>query len=147
MPRAFLTGMSGFQAQLAARRLPGLAGKVGRRRAVARRYSAWLAAHGRTAAHEPSFAGHAFLRYPLRVRDREWFVAEARRRGVLLGDWFQSPLYPAGDLAAWQYHAGQCPVSERVASEIVNLPTDVAPDGRVVRAVEQLLEDSVDRIL
>jgi perosamine synthetase len=147
MPRAFLTGMSGFQAQLAARRLPGLAGKVRRRRAVARRYSAWLADHGRTAVHEPSFAGHAFLRYPLRVRDREWFVADARRRGVLLGDWFQSPLHPAGDLAAWQYHGGQCPVSERVAAEIVNLPTDVAPDGRAVRAVEQLLEASVDRIL
>jgi dTDP-4-amino-4,6-dideoxygalactose transaminase len=147
MPRAFLTGMSGFQAQLAARRLPGLAAKVRRRRAVARRYSGWLAAHGRTAAHEPSFAGHTFLRYPLRVRDREWFATDARRRGVLLGDWFQSPLYPAGDLAAWQYHGGQCPVSERVASEIVNLPTDVAPDGRAVRAVEQLLEASVDRIL
>jgi hypothetical protein len=38
-------------------------------------------------------------------------------------------------------------VAERVASEIVNLPTDVAPDGREAQAVEQLLEACVARIL
>jgi perosamine synthetase len=148
MPPAFLVGMSAFQARVAARRLPTLAPAVRRRRAVAQRYSAWLTAHGRTAAHEPDFAGHAFLRYPLRVRDREAFIADARHRGVLLGDWFRSPLHPVGgDWAPWQYRRGQCPVGERVASEIVNLPTDVAPDGPVVRAVEQMLAGSVNRIL
>jgi hypothetical protein len=38
-------------------------------------------------------------------------------------------------------------VAELVASEIVNLPTDVAPEGREQRAVEALLEASVDRIV
>jgi hypothetical protein len=38
-------------------------------------------------------------------------------------------------------------VAERVASEIVNLPTDVAPGGRDMCAVEELLEASVDRIV
>jgi dTDP-4-amino-4,6-dideoxygalactose transaminase len=148
MPPSFLTAMSAFQAHLAARRLPTLAARVRRRRAVADHYSAWLAAHGRTAAHEPSFARHAFLRYPLRVRERDAFAAEARRRDVLLGDWFQSPLYPVvDDLSAWQYRRGQCPVAERVSSQIVNLPTDVAPNGPAVQAVERLLETSVDRIL
>jgi perosamine synthetase len=148
MPKSFLAGMSAFQARLATRRLPALAAKVRRRRAVAHRYSAWLTAHGRTAAHEPDFAAHAFLRYPLRIREREAFVADARRRGVLLGDWFSSPLYPVtSGLSTWRYRPGECPVAERVASEIVNLPTDVAPDGHHVRAVEALLEDAVERIL
>jgi hypothetical protein len=46
------------------------------------RYSAWLAAHDRTPPHEPDAAGHAFLRYPLRVRERDTFVDEADRRDV-----------------------------------------------------------------
>jgi perosamine synthetase len=147
MPEAFVTRMAALQAQLAARRLTALPAKIERRRAVARRYSAWAVAHGRTPAHEPDVAGHAFLRYPLRVRERDAFVAEADRRGVLLGDWFHSPLYPIdGDLAAWGYRRGEHPVAERAASEIVNLPTDVA-GGSDLAAVEDLLESCVDKIL
>jgi perosamine synthetase len=147
MPAAFVTGMASLQAQLAARRLSALPARVARRREVARRYSAWAVAHGRTPAHEPDGAGHAFLRYPLRVRERDAFVAESDRRGVLLGDWFHSPLYPIeGNLTAWGYRLGQAPVAERVAAEIVNLPTDVAPAGRDARAVEGLLDAYVDRI-
>ena len=56
--------------------------------------------------------------------------------------------YPiSGDLSAWGYRWGSNPVAERVASEIVNLPTDIAPEGREQRAVEDLLEASVDRIV
>jgi perosamine synthetase len=148
MPASFVAGMSVFQARLAGRRLATLAARVRRRRAVAHRYSAWLAAHGRMSAYEADSAGHTFLRYPLRLRGRDDFVAEAQRRGVLLGDWFHSPLYPIGhDLERWGYRRGEHPVAERVVSEIVNLPTDIAPDGRDARQIEELLEAFVDRIL
>jgi perosamine synthetase len=147
MPDAFLAGMSAFQARLAARRLGTLDRKVARRRAVAQRYSSWLAAHGCTPAYEPDSVGHAFLRYPLRVRERDAFVAEAERRGVLLGDWFHSPLYPiAGDLTRWGYRLGEHTVAERVTADIVNLPTDIAPDGAEADAVEGLLEACLGRI-
>jgi perosamine synthetase len=148
MPASFVAGMSAFQARLAGRRLATLAARVRRRRAVARRYSAWLAAHGRSSAHEPDSAGHAFLRYPLRLRERDAFVAEAQRRGVLVGDWFHSPLYPIGrDLERWGYRWGEHPVAERVIAEIVNLPTDMAPDARDADQIEELLEAFADRIL
>jgi dTDP-4-amino-4,6-dideoxygalactose transaminase len=147
MPGSYVTGMSEFQARLADRRLAGLAAKVRRRRAAAERYSAWLSAHGRRPAHEPDCAEHAFLRYPLRVRERDAFVAEADRRGVLIGDWFHSPLHPIdGDLTRWGYRRGENPVAERVASEIVNLPTDAGPSGREAELVEDLLEACVDRV-
>jgi perosamine synthetase len=148
MPTDFVAAMAPLQAELAARRLTTLRAKVERRRAAAGRWSAWARAHGRTPPHEPENAGHAFLRYALRVRDRDAFVAEADRRGVLLGDWFHSPLYPIeGDLGPWAYRRGEAPVAERVATEIVNLPTDVDPDGREARAVESLLDAWVERIL
>jgi dTDP-4-amino-4,6-dideoxygalactose transaminase len=115
---------------------------------VARRYSAWLAAHGRRWAHEPETAEHAFLRYPLRVRERDAFIAEAQRRGVLVGDWFQSPLHPISrDLERWGYRWGEHPVAERVTAEIVNLPTDMAPHARGADQIEELLEAFADRIL
>ena len=148
MPGAFLTRMSAFQARLGGRRLTTLDTTVRRRRAIAERYSAWLVAHGRTAAHEPDSARHAFLRYPLRVRERDSLLDKAARRRLDLGDWFDSPLYPIrGDLSAWGYRWGANPVAERVVSEMVNLPTDVAPEGRELRAIEELLESSVDRIV
>jgi perosamine synthetase len=147
MPDGFVTGMAGLQAELAARRLTTLRAKVEQRREVARRYSAWVRAHGGTPPHEPETVGHAFLRYALRVRERDAFVAEADRRRVLLGDWFHSPLYPIeGDLGAWGLRRGEFPIAERAATEIVNLPTDIAPDGREFRAVAGLLDACAGRI-
>jgi perosamine synthetase len=147
MPAAFVARLSAFQARLASRRLATLGAAVRRRRAMAERYTAWLAAHGKTAPHEPDWALHAFLRYPVRESERDAFVEEAHRRGVLLGDWFDSPLYPIHeDLGRWGYRWGTNPVAERVSAEIVNLPVDLAPDGREARAVHDLLAACADRI-
>jgi dTDP-4-amino-4,6-dideoxygalactose transaminase len=140
VPTGFDKGMSPLQARLGAQRLGTLPVRLRRRRAIADRYSALLRRCGGTPVHEPSFAGHAFLRYPVRVADPDALVAQAARRGVLLGDWFRSPVYPIeGDLSPWGYRRGAYPIAERVASEIVNLPTDVAPDGRELSVIEELL--------
>jgi perosamine synthetase len=149
MPAGFVAGMAAFQARLAAQRLGTLTGKLRRRRAVAARYSAWLGAHGATPAYEPAAAEHAFLRYPLRVREREAFIEDAERRGVDLGDWFHSPLYPIANeaLGRWGYRWGTNPVAERVAGEIVNLPTDLEPDGREIQVVQALLDASVRHLV
>jgi perosamine synthetase len=147
MPEAFVARLSRFQARLATRRLAALDAAVRRRRTIAAGYSAWLLERNKTAPHEPDFAVHSYLRYPIRVRDREWFVAQADRRGVLLGDWFHSPLYPIDEnLERWGYRRGSSPVAERVSAEIVNLPVDLAPDGRELQAVYELLEACADRI-
>jgi perosamine synthetase len=147
MPPGFLTRMSDVQARLGRHRMAALSDDVRARRAIAQRYSRWLVAHGRTPASEPPVSTHAFLRYPVRVRDRSAFLRRARRHGLDIGNWFDSPLYPIkGDLSRWGYGWGTNPVAERVTSEIVNLPTDVSPDGGPLRLVEALLDGSVDRL-
>jgi perosamine synthetase len=147
MPADFFCRMSSLQASRGERALQALPDVVVRRRAVAAFYSEWLAAHGCAPAHEPPSSVHAFLRYPLRVRGRDAFRRRASSRGVSLGDWFDSPLHPIeGDLTPWGYRRGGYPVAERITAEIVNLPTDVARDGPQLRAVEKLLEESVDHI-
>lgn len=75
----------------------------------------------------PDYAVHGMLRYSIRVKDNQSVFRTARNRSIRIGNWFDSPLYPVyGNLSAWNYELGSCPTSEKVAKEIVNLPTDSA---------------------
>jgi perosamine synthetase len=137
MPDGFLARLSGSQARLGADRIGRLAWDTERRRAIAHRYSTWLADAGRTAAAEPANVEHAFLRYPVRVTDRTIFLGLAERAGIDLGDWFVSPVHPVtSGLDRWDYAPGQTPNAERACREIANLPThpDLGDDdvGRVL---------------
>ena len=147
MPDGFLAGMSEWQAGRGAERLGRLERDIGHRKAIASRYSAWLTAHDRTPAAEPSVATHSFLRYPLRVRDKAGFIAAAEQAGVDLGDWFVSPLHPiTTGLDRWGYVSGSAPVAEAACSEIVNLPTDPRLSDRDVADVLALLSARIDSL-
>lgn len=137
MPDGFLTRLSGWQARLGSARMRHLGADVERRRAIAHRYSGWLAGHGRTAAAEPAGSMHAFLRYPLRVTDRPAVIRAAERAGVDLGDWFVSPIHPVLErVERWGYEPGSAPVAERACAEIVNLPMGPGlPDREVERVL------------
>jgi perosamine synthetase len=65
-----------------------------------------------------------FVRYPVRVGNKQELLEKAMLRGIELGSWFESPLHPAGtNLNLLGYKTGMCPVSERACMEVVNLPT------------------------
>lgn len=93
-----------------------------RRRAAARRYAAVLASHG---FPWPAYdAEVAYVRFPLLVRNRRRAAAALRRHQIEVGEWFNSPLHPAGcPLERFGYVQGTCPVAERLAQHIINLPT------------------------
>jgi dTDP-4-amino-4,6-dideoxygalactose transaminase len=67
---------------------------------------------------------HIFLRYLL-VSDRAAeIIVSARRFGIILGDWYTTPIAPCDvDLAAIGYQQGSCPNAEWLAERTVNLPT------------------------
>jgi dTDP-4-amino-4,6-dideoxygalactose transaminase len=147
MPLGFLSGMSEWQARMGAERLGGLPRDVERRRAIAHRYSAWLAGHGRTPPAEPATSTHAFLRYPLRVTDRARFTTAARHRSIDLGDWFVSPLHPVrARLDRWGYRPGTAPVAELACAEIVNLPLRPTMSEHEVASVLEFLSSMLDVI-
>lgn len=125
IPSAFEKRMSAMQRRRWHRGLQDLPDVIRRRRATAARYDEYLAGTSIQAPARPDYATHAMLRYAIRVPDRESVERRARERRVPLGDWFRSPLHPnTGDLNPWHYRWGQCPVAERVCTEIVNLYTD-----------------------
>jgi len=72
-------------------------------------------------------------------------MALAEKSRVLLGEWFLTPLHPVkGDLSAWGYEYGKYPVAEYLAEHVVNLPTTPSDVGRVVRFLEENMNEIVD---
>lgn len=61
-----------------------------------------------------------FLRYTIRVPERSALVALAKKRGIMLGQWYKQVVDPF--LGDHGYTPGSCPVAEKVAAESVNLP-------------------------
>lgn len=84
-----------------------------RRREIAKKY--------RTEFGGPS---EALLRFPLQRENAGELRRAAQANGILLGDWYNTPLVPGdSDFSAFHYVPGSCPVAEETAQKIINLPT------------------------
>jgi dTDP-4-amino-4,6-dideoxygalactose transaminase len=80
------------------------------------------------------------VRYPILVADKERAVSEARRRWLEVGNWFDRPLHQASaGMEMYDYIDGMCPVAERVARQVVNLPTHPRTSEKVAREVVDLI--------
>jgi len=89
-------------------------------------------------------ANDVYLRFPLLLKNRKQAVLKTKEHGIVLGDWYKSILYaPDSSLQTLQYVKGSCPNAERLADQIVNLPTHInvsTQDARrVVKVINQYL--------
>ena len=69
-----------------------------------------------------------FMRYPvLAEKETDEILKKARERRIFLDDgWRKSPVIPSDtDTGKMQYIPGSCPRAEKVAKDILNLPTHV----------------------
>lgn len=65
----------------------------------------------------------SWVRYPFIVDDREAWMGRIRRLGIEPGTWLNDPIHPVGSNCEFaMYGRGTCPVAERVAATIVNVP-------------------------
>lgn len=83
-----------------------------------------------------------YLRFPIFVKDaakmKEYF---RNKRKVYLGDWYANIIDPKGsNFTAIGYRNGSCPVAEKYAKEIINLPTYPTMSDNDIAEVMQLLE-------
>ena len=86
----------------------------------------------------PSESEAVILRYPVLVADKPRVLAEARRRKILLGDWFLSPIHPNED--RWElagYSPGSCPNAEYASRHVVNIPTG---PGLTPREISRIID-------
>jgi len=68
-----------------------------------------------------------YLRYPLLTEQPEKLHAFAKKNGIILGDWYNQVIAPKDvDLEKTGYRVGECPNAEKLASQSINLPTNVS---------------------
>ncbi len=114
------------------------------RRENAKKYTSFLRSIGKNHVDEALFGDHIFIRYPLLVKDRKAFRDLAEDARIILGEWFEGPIYPAYDsLDIWKVKTEELPNAMFVCEHIVNLPTDEKDVGRVI----QFLSEHRDYVL
>lgn len=64
------------------------------------------------------------LRFPLQRDNAHEIILAARKKRMLLGDWYTTPLAPAdSDFKIFHYQPDSCPVAEDIGRKVINLPT------------------------
>lgn len=77
-------------------------------------------------------------RYPLLVTNRKSAVSKLKKKGIVVGNWYTQVVGPNGiDLGGVGYSAGSCPNGEKIATQIINLPTDL-PENKVNIIIDEL---------
>ena len=122
-PAGYEKRMSEFQGLRGVIELSKLGENMVSRERLAGLYNRLLRDSGLKPVTIPSGTRPVLLRYPLLVKNKPALLAEAQRRAVEIGSWFDSVIHPSDSaLKAVGYLPGQCPVAERVVRHIVNLP-------------------------
>lgn len=141
-PQHYAKRMSPWQARLLDRRLQQCAGLLAHRRELAVNYEALLGRVGLKALKLPPDCDPVLLRYPVFIRNKTAFLAEARRRRVEIGDWFVSPVHPKlEEWDAFGYEPKSCPIGEMLSRHVVNLPTHQMVDEAEFARVSDLVRE------
>jgi dTDP-4-amino-4,6-dideoxygalactose transaminase len=122
-------------------KLKHLAGWNAKRRERAAEYNRLFAASegGVQTPYEPSWSCAVYHLYVIRTEDREGLMAHLGKAGIGTGIHYPIPLHRQRAYEALGYKAGDFPVCEEIAAEIVSLPMypqlTAAQQARVVQEI------------
>ncbi len=140
MPGKYFKGMSFVQISTGLSKLGKLEEVNSYRQKNAADYTYFLKANRKTFVDDKFFNNHLFLKYPLLVKNRELFFELAEKEKIILGDWFTTSLYPIkGSLQRWGFDSCNYPCSTKIAGKIVNLPTDIKNNFKVLSFLNENL--------
>jgi len=144
MPNDFFKGQSETQYKKGIKTLGKLDSVNELRKKNAQRYTEYLMGIGKNHVDKSLFDDHVFVRYPLLVNNRKQFREAAEKANVVLGEWFEAPIYPAyNSLELWKLDAKDLPNALYICERIVNLPTDEKSVDKVIEFLERHKEDIV----
>ncbi len=92
------------------------------RRSAAARYDSLLAGSGITTPEAMPYARHVYHVYAIRTTRRAAWQAALQGQGIHTGIHYPIPVHLLGAYADLGYKAGDFPVSERAANEVLSLP-------------------------
>lgn len=81
-----------------------------------------------------------YVRYPILVRYPQRLYLHMKKKGILLGNWYDAVVSPCLDGCKFtEYIPGSCPMAERVCKQSANLPTDIIiGESEIKRIIEAL---------
>lgn len=136
--------MDSIQAAVLLAKMPRLEGWTERRIAIAQRYGELLwdaEMKGRIVL--PVIASgrrHVFHQYVVRVNNRDRVRAKLAERGISTAVFYPVPFHLQECFSGLGYSAGDFPVSEKAAQEVLALPMfPQLTDAEVVRVAEELV--------
>ena len=125
MPHGFFKAQSTVQFRKGLKSLAKLPAVNALRKKNATAYTEYLSSIGKNHVKKSLFDDHIFIRYPLLVNNREKFREEAEKEQIILGEWFEGPIYPAfNSLETWKVKTEELPNAMFVCEHVVNLPTE-----------------------
>lgn len=87
------------------------------------------------------------FRYSIKTVEARKLFQFAKKRGVLLGNWYANVIDPEGvNFDKIEYKRGSCPVAESVAPTVINLPTHPKMRKRDVLQVIALIKEYFDNL-
>jgi dTDP-4-amino-4,6-dideoxygalactose transaminase len=142
-PPRFVSLMPNAMARLALAQLKRLDYFNSRRRQSAEFYFHNLKIKG---APDPAkFPGAIFLRYPLQVKNPREVIARAKKAGIILGDWYSTPVAPCDiERSKTGYRPGSCPRCEQANARMVNLPTHHSLTAGDRRRIVQIINEHAE---
>lgn len=148
--RGFNRRLDTLQASLLRVKLPYLDGWNAARRQHARRYAELLADTGLVAPTESAVVESVWHLYVVRSADRDALSNNLSARGVATGIHYPVPIHLQRAYADLGYKAGDFPIAERYAHEIVSLPMFAelsdAQISYVAECVHSFVNQSPDQI-
>jgi dTDP-4-amino-4,6-dideoxygalactose transaminase len=120
----FFKSVGPVQARSGIRQLARIDSNIAHRRKLAALYDRLLWERGWVPRkYDKSVMDPVMVRYPLRITEKSKALEEAAAAGVELGSWFECPLHPRQTpMEMYDYKIGMCPMAEKAAREVVNLP-------------------------
>ena len=84
-----------------------------------------------------------YLRFTIKKNNAHKIIKKARKKNLLLGDWYDSPIAPKDTkLEVIGYKLGSCPIAEKLSSETLNLPTHININKEDAKNIVEFLNNS-----
>lgn len=136
LPSSKMKSFSNVQAEIALKMLSRLKEDNQKRSAISKKYKEELSDLPIIHPKPPKNAGSIYLRYPIQVKDPAKLLKIARSQNIILGRWYNKPVFPWTEASKRYYSYSSCKNAEEIGEKIINLPT-----------YPRLTEEEVERVI
>ncbi len=144
MPDHYFKNISKVQINKGLKSIDQLSHVLKLRKENAEIFTDFLKMHNKYHIQKSLHKDHAFLKYPILVKNRALFEEKAQIAKIQLDNWFCSPIHPVTEnFTEWDIELEKIPVAYKISKEIINLDTN----SKSPESIIQFLKKNIDEIL